>query len=263
MRRCDQARVALRLNRTGTLLVMAVIVLIGLLVVALSAVSEDVIASNGLQRGDTPELQFVQAHRNGALISVALGLSQLGSVPVLAVIGVVAGGYLWLRGERLFVAIAPVGALLITGAATAVSKHLVGRPRPPLGLRLLAETDASFPSGHSGDSAALLLTAALLIATLTLHRRWARVSTVAIACALVLAIGASRVILGVHYPTDVLAGWLFGTLIALAVTTSVVVLRQRAKSSTPGAPRRPALATIRRIMLADRQTWRASMIHVG
>ena len=242
------------------MLLIAVVLFIGFLVVATSAVSEDVISSNGLERGDVPGLQFVQAHRSAALINVAMRFSQLGGVPVLAVIGVAAGAYLWVRGEKLFVAVAPVAALLITGAVTALGKYLVGRPRPPLGLRLLGETDASFPSGHSGDSAALLLTAALLIAALTMHGRWTRTWTVAVAGLLVAAIGTSRVILGVHYPTDVLAGWLFGTLVALAITTAVVLLRQRVMASTPGTQARPTVVAIRRILLADRSTGRAHTV---
>ena len=94
-------------------------------------------------------------------------------------------------------------------------KGLYNRPRPdfaPAGTYVYAQ---SFPSGHSTASAALWLSLAMLAASFEPRRRekafWLAVAGVVIAC-----VGASRVFLGVHWPTDVLAGWMLGACWALA-----------------------------------------------
>lgn len=210
--------------------------LVGFLAVVLSAVAEDVVTVDGLERSDLTRLQFVADHRSGWMLTLAALCSRLGSFPVLAAAAVLVGLLLWRRGERLFVALTPLAALLAAGAVVALGKHLVDRTRPPWGLRVIAETEPSFPSGHSGDSAALLLTAALLIAAVALAGRWNRVLLVLVAGLSVACIGVSRMILGVHYPTDVLAGWALGAIVAVGLTTATLLVRHRLASS--GAPRR-------------------------
>lgn len=96
--------------------------------------------------------------------------------------------------------------LVVAGGAVldVALKSIVGRPRPALLPHLDHVTSASFPSGHAANGAILYVSLALLVPPR--HRR----AAVAIAVVLVLAIGLSRVVLAVHWPTDVLAGWCFG-----------------------------------------------------
>ncbi len=98
--------------------------------------------------------------------------------------------------------------------ANVLLKHVVARTRPDLVPHLMAETSNSFPSGHAANSAIVYLTLATLAWPL-LRRPAARAFAMAAAVLLVIAIGASRVYLGVHWPSDVLAGWLFGALWAI------------------------------------------------
>lgn len=98
--------------------------------------------------------------------------------------------------------------------ANVLVKHVVARTRPDLVPHLMAETSNSFPSGHAANSAIVYLTLATLAWPL-LRRPAARAFVMAAAVLLVIAIGASRVYLGVHWPSDVLAGWLFGALWAI------------------------------------------------
>ncbi|MGN7158568.1 phosphatase PAP2 family protein [Sphingomonas sp. SAFR-052] len=98
--------------------------------------------------------------------------------------------------------------------ANVLLKHAVARTRPDLVPHLMAETSNSFPSGHAANSAIVYLTLATLAWPL-LRRPAARAFAMAAAVLLVIAIGASRVYLGVHWPSDVLAGWLFGALWAI------------------------------------------------
>ena len=141
-------------------------------------------------------------------------MTDLGAIGVLAVLAVMVAAVLWFRGARLIAALAPGLALAVAGACAAVGKTWVGRARPPLRLHLITETEPSFPSGHTTDASAFFLTLALIVAVVVLRRPLARLVTVLLAALLCAAIGASRLILGVHWPTDVLAGWSLGATIA-------------------------------------------------
>ena len=109
-----------------------------------------------------------------------------------------------------------VALMTLPAATNSVLKWLFARPRPDIVPHLTSFGDLSFPSGHSLNGAATYLGLALILAGLSPHRRgiW-----IAAALCLSLAIAFSRVWLGVHYPTDAIAGWLGGTGWALIVTT--------------------------------------------
>jgi undecaprenyl-diphosphatase len=96
------------------------------------------------------------------------------------------------------------GALLSVGL-----KELFGRERPTIVLHLMTVNSLSFPSGHSMMSMVVFLTQASLLARI--EKSW-KIRTYIISIALFLSfiIGISRIYLGVHYPTDVLAGWAMG-----------------------------------------------------
>lgn len=226
----------LRVGARGwRLLQVAVVAALGSIAV-LAVVGEDVTQHNGLSTDDPAHLRFFVDHRPHALISLARAVTDVGTVPVLLVLSFVAGAILWWRGQRVVVAVAPMTALLVTGAAVAVTKEVVGRVRPDLTLRLVSDSEASFPSGHSADSAALFVTLAIVTAAFVLRRPLARAATVIAAVATSGAIGLSRLVLAAHWPTDVLAGWALGLLVALAVGTTVVLVGHLA--ATPAEPRR-------------------------
>jgi membrane-associated phospholipid phosphatase len=104
-----------------------------------------------------------------------------------------------------------------------VVKVLVERPRPPEADALTQASGFSFPSGHAATAVAVYAVIALLLARGCCGRR--RVALLLAGGLVVLGVGASRVYLGVHYPTDVLAGWLTGATLALA--SWLVVTRVR------------------------------------
>ena len=151
--------------------------------------------------GDRSILDFLQAHRGPAQDAAALGLSRLGG-PLgasLLAIGVAIG--LWWALQRqaaFFFGLAVAGAALLNLAA----KYFVPRSRPVSWMALHLPTAHSFPSGHSMAAAALGAALALLL----WPTRW-RWSGLAAGVAWALGMGWSRVYLGVHYPSDVLAGW--------------------------------------------------------
>ena len=143
----------------------------------------------------------------------AINVTALGSGTVLTIIVVMVAGLLAV--ERLWLtAGATIAASLTGGWAVDLIKLEVARPRPDIVPHLVEVSHMSFPSGHAASSAVVYLTIAGLASQVTPNRVARRYMLVA-AIVLVGAIGCSRVYLGVHWPSDVLAGWSFGTLWAL------------------------------------------------
>lgn len=155
----------------------------------------------------------------------ARDLTALGGTTVLALLTAIITGYLILDGKQrmaLFV-IASVG----TGAlASSLLKELFHRPRPELVPHLMQAFTTSFPSGHSMMSAMVYLTLGALLAR-SEERRRVKTYLLLVATLLTLTVGVTRVYLGVHWPTDVLAGWTAGAIWALLCWILARTLQQR------------------------------------
>lgn len=137
----------------------------------------------------------------------------LGGVGALTIFILVVAGYLWL--DRKFRMLAFL--LAATGSGVLMSlvlKHVISRPRPDIVPHLSHVHTSSFPSGHSMLSAVVYLTLGSLLAA-SVPRNSLKIYVLAIAVLLSLIVGISRVYLGVHYPSDVLAGWIAGLVWAL------------------------------------------------
>jgi undecaprenyl-diphosphatase len=102
------------------------------------------------------------------------------------------------------------GAIILSS----VLKWTVDRARPKLVPHLSDVYTSSFPSGHSMMSAAIYITLGSLLARFVKERR-AKVFVLSMAIVITILVGVSRVYMGVHYPTDVLAGWTAGTVWAI------------------------------------------------
>lgn len=107
------------------------------------------------------------------------------------------------------------GAVLAAWASSNVTKAAYHRPRPDLVPHEVYVYSGSFPSGHSTLSAVTWLTLAMLIASLETRRR-TKALVYVVAGVILAGVGVSRVYLGVHWPSDVLAGWFLGSMWALA-----------------------------------------------
>ncbi len=156
------------------------------------------------------ELEFVQEvarQRSAELTAVAKVVTWAGSAYLLVPLALICCAVLvraGLRREALAVALSLGGAMLISD----VVKLLVSRPRPPV-EHLQAVTGSSFPSGHSTQASAFWFSLALAAHTARAAPLLTR-SLAAAAVLLVAAVALSRVYLGVHYPSDVIAGVLLG-----------------------------------------------------
>ena len=124
---------------------------------------------------------------------------------LIAIAALVALLFLRLRREATLLALTIVGGWAVNSAV----KTLVGRPRPEIVSHLTEAGGLSFPSGHSFNSAVVYISIALAFAALS-PRQTVRATIVATAMALTLLVALSRVWLGVHYPSDAIAGWLGG-----------------------------------------------------
>ena len=171
-------------------------------------------------------------------------LTALGGYPLLGLIAAVAVGYLLLArvwASALLVPFVLLGGTLLNHAL----KTGFDRTRPSLVAHVVEVQTLSYPSGHAMLSAILYLTLGVMVAETQAARR-ARVYVMAVALALTLITGISRVYLGVHWPTDVLAGWSVGAAFALGIWLCPrwgpgLWRRRRSLLSRPGAgpARRP------------------------
>jgi undecaprenyl-diphosphatase len=147
------------------------------------------------------------------LPEVGRDLTALGGVAVLSLTTVFVAGYLLIVRKyhaMWLVLAATLGGLLIS----TLLKHLIDRARPDLVPHLSHVYTSSFPSGHSMLSAVVYLTLGALLTRLASERR-VKLYFLAAALLLTFLVGVSRVYMGVHYPTDVLAGWTAGLVWAL------------------------------------------------
>lgn len=142
-----------------------------------------------------------------ALLIAARVFTFFGEPTILIGAGIICAIGLWRAGHRhlplVLVAIVSIGRAL-----SEAQKYWVARSRPGLEPHLVVVKTSSFPSGHATSSMIFYLTVALM---LTAGTRWHRVAAAG-AILLSLLIGTSRVMLGVHWPSDVIGGWAFGML---------------------------------------------------
>ncbi len=158
------------------------------------------------------------------LEEAARDITALGSFSLLFMIVVVVAGYLMLSG-RARTAWFLVGAVIGGTLVSTGLKMLFDRPRPDL-TDVARIFTASFPSGHATLSAVVFLTIGALLAGATEFRSH-RLFYLGIAILLTLLVGLTRIYLGVHYPTDVLAGWSIGTAWALLCWVGLMAMRAR------------------------------------
>jgi membrane-associated phospholipid phosphatase len=126
-----------------------------------------------------------------------------------------------------------VVTLLVGGLLGLLFKIVVNRPRPELESPIAHAPGGSFPSGHA-MTAALGCLMIVLILLPVLSAAW-RAAAWAAAAVVTVAAGFCRVALGVHYVSDVLAGWVFGIAIVVATTTAFETWR-RSEGRTPATP---------------------------
>jgi undecaprenyl-diphosphatase len=201
-------------------------------------------ANNAVTRADADVISWMTDWRSPLLVDLAHGASLLGNILVLGPLAIVAavaslaaskrqhehGGPRPPRSSGL--AFLPALALAAAALTNPLFKLAVGRPRPPAELAEAIESSSGFPSGHSAQSLAFWVALAILIAARSDHpRRW-----LAAGIAVAFVVGLSRVVLGVHSPTDLLGGWALGLACLLL---SALALRAHPRNDEGPADARP------------------------
>lgn len=195
-----------------------------------------VLDGGGLTGADRPVLWFLAAHRRPWSISTAQVITDLGSPLGAGVTGLVVGvvlALLWRSWLPLLVVALGWGGIVMINT---VVKDLVGRDRPPSATAVLGEHGFSFPSGHTTATTVVWLLSAWLLDRWVVDRRLlGRVAVWSGAVLMIISVGVTRVYLGVHFLSDVLAGWVLGLAWALTI---VLVTTRWAGEAAQGAGRR-------------------------
>ncbi len=198
----------------------------------------DAVSEGSTQRFDDFVLRSLRHPDNPAipigpqwLTEIARDITALGGVAVLVLTTLAVTGFLLLEHKRratALIIVSSIGGLLVS----LCFKHIIDRPRPELVPHLSGAYTSSFPSGHSMLSAIVYLTLGALLAR-TVKDQPTRIYCMSVATFLSLLVGLSRIYMGVHYPTDVLAGWTAGALWALICWTIASFLQQRGAIEQP------------------------------
>lgn len=167
---------------------------------------------------DEQILQTINGYSSPLLDTLTVGFTQLGGVIGVVVLTTGIAALLWGRNKRRMAALLTLGV----GGAVLLNlllKAIFQRGRPELWERLVTENSYSFPSGHAMASSALAFS--IVVICWPTRFRWVGVT---LAVAYMLVIGLTRLYLGVHYPSDVIAGW---AVSAAWVATMIYVLTYR------------------------------------
>jgi undecaprenyl-diphosphatase len=201
------------------LLLVSAVLAVGATMLA-GEIYEAVVSGHGVSQLDEPVLQWMVAHRSPGFTAVVAAFSNSGGVLWMTVITSAAVATLCVRWRRWTPLVLMLIAVLPALAMTFFGKRITDRTRPPHWASVPPyETSASFPSGHTLNSIVITgMFCYLLVSHLT--STLARVATIVIGTVYTVSMGLSRVYLGHHWLTDVLAAWCLGIAWLTVVITA-------------------------------------------
>jgi undecaprenyl-diphosphatase len=162
---------------------------------------------SGTRDADRTVYEALYSGHRPLLVVIARAFTLLGEPTILIAAAAVAAAVFWRLG-RPRAGLALIAVTVAGRAVTEVQKYSIARVRPDIEPHLVIVKTSSFPSGHAASSMIFYLSFALLLASGARRNR----SAAAAAISLSLLVGISRVMLGVHWPSDVIGGWSFGLL---------------------------------------------------
>jgi membrane-associated phospholipid phosphatase len=171
--------------------------------------------------------RMIHSQTTPAGLTIFTFITRLGSPVAMAIVAVIGVVYLLLRGWPTLL-VTWIAAFVGGGLLERVLKGVVHRSRPPYGTQFLNGTSFSFPSGHAMGS---IIGCGMVLYVLFVSRQiTGRMKTLfaSVAAVFVILVGASRIYLGVHYPSDVLGGWAAGAAwLAACISVAGVALHRR------------------------------------
>lgn len=198
--------------RLRKLLLSHRVLIVGALLALFASLTVAVTQFGAVNRMDAEASAEANERMSQGSVNWAERLADLASTQTALIVTLV--GVLVLLATRHFRGALALGlAYGVTQGVVQLAKEIVSRPRPEATKGVEAAGGFSFPSAHSATSVAVYATIALILIRAS-RRGHSRIAVASLATVLVISVGLSRVLLGAHYPTDVLAGWAFGALLA-------------------------------------------------
>ena len=203
-----------------------ILLLISVFSLVLLAILAVLVASSATSYVDKAVLTWINGNSSPALTTFFVSVTQLGGVIAVTTITLLLIIFMLFKKAKSKAVLIALGVGGASGIAF-ILKAVFERPRPDLWEWLVHETYFSFPSGHAVGSASL----ALCIMVLFWQTKW-RIPTLIVAALYMGIIGVSRLYLGVHYPTDILGGWLVASA-WVAFITALMYRRNISKNAKP------------------------------
>jgi undecaprenyl-diphosphatase len=189
------------------------------------------VSSGNTQAFDDAVMRFVGENQNAMVRNIMVEVTTLGTGSVVAMLVLISGLFLWLNHHRhsaALLAVATLGGIALNN----LLKMGFDRQRPQLFEWGTHAMSSSFPSGHAMSSAIVYSTVAYLAARLQRDHA-SRILTMSFAALMIVSISASRIYLGVHYPSDVLAGMIIGLAWAAFCMAVLEATQLYAKRNAP------------------------------
>lgn len=218
-------------NRALLLKLVAALLACGVGVTLFALIASEV-RTGATMTFDSDILLWINARGNHILDTVFVSLTNLGEATFVAILTVIIAAFLLYKRSyyRALLMLAAVGGADVLNI---LLKGMFERVRPDLWVHLVEETSFSFPSGHATASSAF----ALAIIAILWRSKWQPLA-IGLGVLYVFVIGFSRLYLGVHYPTDVMAGWAI-SLAWVSIATGIIYTRAfRTRQRTRAAAQR-------------------------
>jgi undecaprenyl-diphosphatase len=182
-------------------------------------------SKSGVSSVDQSVWQFFVDHGSTRMQSLSRFVTSFGVLGVLLPIAVVIGVVVWIRSRSAAAAIAPWLSVVVCGQIVTMLKSTTDIARPPFQSQVIQVLNPSFPSGHTANTTALIVSVVLVVwcVVKVSHRTKTLISISG--AMVIIAMGLTRLLLNVHWLSDVLAGWCIGAAVGLAVTGLLVAVR--------------------------------------
>jgi len=195
------------------------------LLVSAWAISLGIHSKSGVSHFDQSVWQFFVNHGSTRVHSIARFITSFGVIGFLGPVCVVLGSLLWVKTRSVAVAIAPWISVMVCGEIVSILKNSTNIARPPLQYQVAQIRNPSFPSGHTADTTAFVVSLLLIMWCVLEVPRPVKNWVTVVGTSTFLAMGLTRLVLNVHWLSDVLAGWCIGAAVGLAITAGLVAIR--------------------------------------
>lgn len=182
-----------------------------------------------LGAADTPMWRFWSSHGVHELHVAAHYITSVGVVSILLPIAVFVGVLIYVKAKSIAYAAAPFFSVQITSLAVSSVKKAIDSARPPISSHIYPVHNAAFPSGHAANTTALVV-ATVVMACIVYPRRNVQHDFIVSGIVIVLLMSLTRLVLNVHWLSDVLGGAALGSAIALVVSAIAMRIHELLKS---------------------------------